>query len=230
MKFIDHHVHMYSRTTDDYRRMAAAGIVAIMEPSFWLGSPRRGPQTFWDYWEHMIRFEPKRAAAVGIDYYCAISVNPKESEDPVLAEETIAAMGPYLDRDRVIAVGEIGFNNTTANEEKAFRRQLEIAVRRQMPIMIHTPHVEKLKGTVRTVEILKEMNVPPHLVDIDHNTEETIEAARNTGCYAGMTVYPISKLTPERVSNIIRKFGSERMIVDGSADWGVSDPDRKSVV
>ena len=49
-------------------------------------------------------------------------------------------------------------------------------------------------------------------------------AARETECFAGMTVYPISKLTPERVSNIIREHGSERMIVDGSADWGVSDP------
>jgi predicted metal-dependent TIM-barrel fold hydrolase len=39
-----------------------------------------------------------------------------------------------------------------------------------------------------------------------------------------MTVYPISKLDPERVSEIIRQYGVERMIVDGSADWGVSDP------
>jgi predicted metal-dependent TIM-barrel fold hydrolase len=39
-----------------------------------------------------------------------------------------------------------------------------------------------------------------------------------------MTVYPISKLSPERVSGIIRQYGSNRMIVNGSADWGVSDP------
>jgi predicted metal-dependent TIM-barrel fold hydrolase len=39
-----------------------------------------------------------------------------------------------------------------------------------------------------------------------------------------MTVYPISKLTPQRVSAIIREHGSERMIVNGSADWGISDP------
>ena len=48
--------------------------------------------------------------------------------------------------------------------------------------------------------------------------------SRETRCYCGMTVYPISKLTPERVSSIIRTFGSERMIVNGSADWGISDP------
>ncbi len=45
-----------------------------------------------------------------------------------------------------------------------------------------------------------------------------------TGCWSGMTVYPYSKLSPERVSRIIRDFSAERMRVNGSADWGVSDP------
>jgi len=61
-------------------------------------------------------------------------------------------------------------------------------------------------------------------VILDHNTEETIGVSRESGCYSGMTVYPISKLTPQRVSAIIREHGSDRMIVNGSADWGVSDP------
>jgi predicted metal-dependent TIM-barrel fold hydrolase len=64
----------------------------------------------------------------------------------------------------------------------------------------------------------------PGRVVIDHNTEETIRLSRDTGCFCGMTVYPISKLSPERVSAIIREYGSDRMIVNGSADWGVSDP------
>lgn len=224
MNYVEHHIHMYSRTTDDYARMAAAGIVAIMEPSFWLGSPRRSPGTFWDYWNHMIGFEPTRSKAVGIDYYCAISVNPKESEDPGLANETLTRIDDYLDREPVVAIGEIGFNNITANEEKAFRAQLEIGVRRNMPIMIHTPHVNKLKGTIRTVEILKEMKVPPHLVDIDHNTEETMPTAKSfEGCWCGMTVYP-TKLSPERAAKIVQQYGPERLLVNSSADWSDSDP------
>ena len=223
-KFIEHHIHMYSRTTDDYARMAAAGIVTVVEPSFWLGSPRRHPATFWDYFNHMIRFEPTRAAAVGIDYYCAIAVNPKESEDAALAEETIAGMEPYLDAPGVVAIGEVGFNSITPNEEKAFRRQLEIAMRRNMQVMIHTPHVNKLAGTIRTVEILKEMKVPPHLVDIDHNTEETMPVARSfEGCWCGMTVYP-TKLSPERVAKIVQQYGPDRLLVNSSADWSDSWP------
>ena len=41
MRICDPHCHMYARTTDDYEKMAAAGIVRILEPAFWLGQPRR---------------------------------------------------------------------------------------------------------------------------------------------------------------------------------------------
>jgi hypothetical protein len=34
MKFFDPHIHMTSRTTDDYQALADAGVVAIIEPAF----------------------------------------------------------------------------------------------------------------------------------------------------------------------------------------------------
>ena len=49
MKLFDPHIHMTSRTTDDYQAMAAAGIAAIVEPAFWLGQPRTHVGTFEDY-------------------------------------------------------------------------------------------------------------------------------------------------------------------------------------
>jgi len=224
MTIIEPHIHMYSRTTDDYEAMYDAGIRACLEPSFWMGNDRRYPGTFFDYFQLILEFETVRARRFGIDHYCAISLNPKETENTVLADEVIAGMGEYLDHERCVALGEIGFNNITPNEERVFIRQLEIAAERDMPVIVHLPHVDKLKGTHRTVDIIKEMGFNPDRIVIDHNTEETMAISRDSGCWCGMTVYPISKLTPQRVSDIIREFGSERMIVDGSADWGVSDP------
>lgn len=224
MTIIEPHIHMYSRTTDDYTRMYAAGIRACVEPSFWLGANRRYAGTFFDYFQLILEFETVRARRFGIDHFAAISLNPKEAEDAVLAAEVIDGMEAALDHERCVAVGEIGFNNITANEEKAFVRQLRIAKERGMPTIIHLPHNDKLRGTVRTAEIVRDVGADPERTIIDHNTEETIRAALDTGCFAGMTVYPISKLTPERVSNMIHEYGSERIIVNGSADWGVSDP------
>ena len=224
MVIIEPHIHMYSRTTDDYQRMYAAGIRVCVEPSFWLGANRKHAGTFFDYFSLILDFETIRAERFGLDHYACVSMNPKESEDHVLAKEVIDGMEEYLNHPRCVAVGEIGFNNISKAEEYAFERQLHIAHERNMPVIVHLPHFEKIKGVKRTIDIIKNENIPEHLVVIDHNTEECMSFARETGCHTGMTVYPISKLTPQRVSNLVREFGSERMIINGSADWGISDP------
>lgn len=224
MEIIEPHIHMYSRTTDDYQAMYAAGVRVCVEPSFWLGANRRHAGTFFDYFQLILDFETVRAERFGIDHYAAVSVNPKEAEDPGLVAEVLAGIEEYIDHPRCVAIGEIGFNNITPNEERAFVRQLALAQRRDLPVIVHTPHVDKLRGTRRIIDILREMRMDGPRVVIDHNTEETIGDAHQTDCWCGMTVYPISKLTPQRVSEIIRRHGSERMIVNGSADWGISDP------
>jgi len=224
MTIIEPHIHMYSRTTDDYQAMYAAGIRACLEPSFWLGTNRRYAGTFFDYYQLILEFETVRSRRFGIDHFAAVALNPKEAEDMGLADAVIDGLDEYLDHPRCVAVGEIGFNNITANEEHAFVRQLTIAKARDMPTIVHLPHVDKPKGIRRTIDIIKAVGANPDRIIIDHNTEETIAISRASGCWSGMTVYPISKLTPQRVSDIIREHGSDRMIVNGSADWGISDP------
>ena len=224
MVIIEPHIHMYSRTTDDYNAMYQAGISACVEPSFWLGSDRRYAGTFFDYFRLILDFETVRAGRFGVDHFAAVSYNPKEAENKPLVDEVLAGMGEYLDHERCVALGEIGFNNITDNEEYAFRRQVEIAAEREMPIVIHLPHFNKPEGIRRTMKVLREAGFPQEKVYLDHNTEDTMPQARDTDCYVGLTVYPISKLTPQRVSSIVRQYGSEKLIVSGSADWGVSDP------
>ncbi|MBL7134360.1 MAG: TatD family hydrolase [Phycisphaerae bacterium] len=227
MIIIEPHIHMYSRTTDDYQAMYAAGIRACVEPSFWLGQNRRYAGTFFDYFKLILEFETVRARRFGLDHYAAVSFNPKEAEDTALVDEVLAGIAEYLDHERCLAVGEIGFNNITDNEEYAFKKQLEIAADRDMLVIIHLPHFNKPEGIKRSMKVIREVGFNEKKIYLDHNVEETIhEAINETGCYCGLTVYPISKLTPERVSKILRSLGTdaERVIVSGSADWGISDP------
>src|SRR5690554_3057557 len=154
MVIIEPHIHMYSRTTDDYQAMYSAGIRACVEPSFWLGSNRRYAGTFWDYFALILDFEMVRARRFGIDHFAAVSVNPKEAENTALVDEVIAGMKEYIEHPRCVAIGEIGFNNITDNEERAFVRQLRMGAEYDMPIIIHTPHVDKLRGTQRLIDII----------------------------------------------------------------------------
>jgi predicted metal-dependent TIM-barrel fold hydrolase len=228
MIIIEPHIHILSRTTDDLQAMYENGIRVCVEPSFWLGSPRRYAGTFWDYFQHILEFETVRARRFGIDHYACIAVNPKEADNLPLAEETLAGIGPYLDHPRCLAIGEIGYNLITANEERVFQQQLEMAKSRKMLILIHTPHdtptVSKKKGVERTIAVCRELNYDWDRIIIDHNTEETMRLTRDSGAWAGLTVYPYSKLNPERCIDILKIWGIERTWVNSSADWGSSDP------
>jgi uncharacterized protein len=228
MTIVEPHVHMLSRTTDDYTAMFRAGIRCVVEPSFWQGANRRHPGTFFDYFALSLDFEPTRSVRYGIDHWSCISVNPKEADDLPLARETLDGIAPYLDHPRCVAVGEIGYNRITPNEEEIFQRQLELARDRNLPVLVHTPHdtpqTRKKDGVARILDVLREFGYDPGKIVVDHNTEETMPLTRKTDYWAGMTVYPYSKLDPRRVVDLLRRWGTERVLVNSSADWGVSDP------
>jgi uncharacterized protein len=225
-RFFDPHIHMYSRTTDDYELMSKAGIEVIVQPSFWLGSPRTSVGTFEDYWEHMISFETERSREFTIDQYVCLSVNPKESAIRPLALDALKALSKYLDRERVVAIGEIGYNLINDLEDELFQLQLDIALEKRMLTMIHLPHVNKKDGIERTKSVLIKKNLLElsNKILIDHNTEETIQKTLELGCWAGLTVYPITKLSPTRAIDIIEKNGVDKIMINSSADWGISDP------
>jgi predicted metal-dependent TIM-barrel fold hydrolase len=82
MKIFDPHVHMTSRTTDDYEAMANAGILAVVEPAFWLGQIRTQAGSFIDYYNSLTGWEPFRASQFGIRHFCTIGLNPKEPTTP----------------------------------------------------------------------------------------------------------------------------------------------------
>ena len=228
MTIIEPHCHMISRTTDDYTRMYQSGIRCVVEPAFWQGANRRYAGSFFDYFALSLDFEHTRARRYGLDHWSCISVNPKEADDLPLALETLAGIEPYLDHPRCVCVGEIGFNRITPNEERVFQAQLELAKKHALPVLIHTPHdtpqTSKKTGVERILSILREFDYDPSLIVVDHNTEETMPLTRKTDYWAGLTVYPYSKLNPRRVVDILRRWGTERVTVNSSADWGVSDP------
>ncbi|MEU8927052.1 TatD family hydrolase [Kitasatospora sp. NPDC048545] len=223
MRILDPHIHMTSRTTDDYRAMRAAGVRCVVEPSFWLGQPRTGVGSFTDYFDTLLGWEPYRAARFGIAHHCALALNPKEANDPRCAG-VLDVLPRYLAKDSVVAVGEIGFDSGTAAEEKAFALQLALAAEHGLPALVHTPHRDKAAGTRRSLALVEESGLDPALVLLDHLNEVTVDQVAGSGCWLGFSVYPDTKMTPERVVRVLERYGTERMLVNSAADWGHSDP------
>ena len=224
MRFIDPHIHMSARTTDDYERMSAAGIVAIVEPAFWLGQPRTQVGSYIDYMSSLVGWERFRAAQFGIRHYCTIGLNSKEANNEALAEQVLEVLPRYLMKEGVVAVGEIGYDDQTPVEDKYYRAQLALAKEFDMLVQVHTPHRDKKSGTTRSMDVAIEMGMNPGRVVIDHNNEETVQEVLDRGFWAAFTIYPHTKMGNERMVEIARKYGSDHIFIDSSADWGVSDP------
>ncbi len=224
MMFLDPHIHMTARTTDDYQAMAKAGIVAIIEPTFWLGQPRTSAETYKDYLSSLVGWERFRASQFGIKHYCTIGLNSKEANNEALAEAVMEILPLYACKEGVVAIGEIGYDDMTPAEDKYFRLQLELAKELDLPVMIHTPHRDKKSGTSRSMDVCLEHGLKPSQVIVDHNNEETAKEVLDRGFWAGFTIYPHTKMGNERMVEVLRHYGCERIIVDSSADWGVSDP------
>jgi predicted metal-dependent TIM-barrel fold hydrolase len=129
----------------------------------------------------------------------------------------------FLTKEGVVAVGEIGYDDQTPTEDKFFRKQLELAKEVGLPVLIHTPHRNKKQGTYRSMDVIEEHGIPPHMVVIDHNNEETYREVLDRGYWCAFTIYPGTKMGNERMVDILKVAGPERVMIDSSADWGKSD-------
>jgi predicted metal-dependent TIM-barrel fold hydrolase len=226
MDYIDPHIHMISRTTDDYHRMAHCGCVAITEPAFWAGFDRGSADGFRDYFRHLVEVEPRRAALYGIQHYSWLCINAKEAENVSLSRDVIAIIPEFLDKPGVLGIGEIGLNKNTRNEAIIFQEHVDLAMKTNELILIHTPHLEdKFKGTRMIIDMLQgDRRIEPARVCIDHVEEHTVRAALDGGFWCGMTLYPTTKCTPQRAVDIIERYGTERIMANSAGDWGKSDP------
>lgn len=224
MRFFDPHIHMVSRTTDDYQAMYQAGIVALIEPAFWVGQPRTGLASFKDYYSSLVGWERFRSSQFGIKHYCTMGLNSREANNEPLAEQVMEILPLYAFKEGVVGIGEIGFDDQTPAEEKYYRLQLELAKKADLPVQIHTPHRDKKKGTERSMAIALEHGLDPSWVIVDHNNEETVKSVLDQGFWAAFTIYPFTKMGNERMVKVVEQYGPDRIMVNSAADWGISDP------
>lgn len=226
MYYFDPHIHMISRTTDDYETLAKMGCVGLSEPAFWAGFDRGSVESFRDYFRQLTEFEPKRAKQYGIQHFTWLCINAKEAENVSLSREVIAMIPEFLDRSNVLGIGEIGLNKNTKNEATIFVEHLELAVKYDQQILIHTPHLEdKYQGTRMILDMLcDDSRLERNRVLVDHVEEHTVRHVLEEGFWAGMTLYPVTKCTPQRACDIIEMYGPERLMANSAGDWGPSKP------
>ena len=229
MDYVDPHVHMVSRTTDDYKRMALAGCVMVGEPAFWAGFDRSGPEGFYDYFRQLTEVEPRRAADHGIAHRSWLCINAKEAEDVSLAREVIKLIPEFLDRPGVLGIGEIGLNKNTRNEATVFQEHLDLAARTDELILIHTPHLaDKYQGTRMILDMVQAtMPQDPARIACASTTSRSTPSATSLDAGHWVGHDPLSRppsARPQRAADLVEQYGTDRILVNSAGDWGSSDP------
>jgi len=150
---IDSHAHIAEEAYDDDRaellaRAAAAGVDTVLVIGYDAPSSRRVVEVVREHrgsvHDGEAHFADAAVAAQRVRLYATAGVAPHHVLET--DEQHLEAVRALLDEDEVVAVGEIGldyhYDMPRAAQRALFTRQLEWAVERDMPVIIHSREAE----------------------------------------------------------------------------------------
>jgi len=217
ISFIDAHLHANSRSTSDFERLAVVGcrgVVAVAGSEGGFNSP----QSVLDHFRRLARIDRPRLARLGLKFYLALGIHPAgipKSSVNYLLEQLPDVLGKYA----AAAIGEIGLQHGGQVEESVLAAQLAIAADLDLPVIIHTPRLNKKKALEDILEILADSSLTSERVLLDHLNGEVIELVLDKGYKMGLTIHP-AKLSPVEAVDLISEYGSRDFIL--STDLGAN--------
>lgn len=224
MQFIDPTVYASRRSAAELELMSAAGLTALIEPATIYGSPRRYAETFIDDFDRMVGPERQRARRFGLGYAVCLGLPPQETANASLANRVIDALPGHVTHECVVAIGEIGLEHGTADEERAFVRQLRVARQAGLPVVVSASTSHRRESLTRTLSLLIEEGMPPSFVLINGITEDTLPLVRSYGCWFGLTIDAETHLSPTRAAQLLRHTGVEGAMIHSAAGRVHGDP------
>jgi predicted metal-dependent TIM-barrel fold hydrolase len=224
LQYIDPTIYASRRSSAELELMSAAGIATVIEPATIYGTPRHYAETFLDDYDRLIGPERQRARRFGLGYAVCLGVPPQEAANAQVTNRVLDALPAQLNQDCVVALGEIGLEHGTPDEERAFVRQIRIARQAGLPIVVATPGTHRREGLVRTLALLIEEGMPAHYVVINGVTEDTLPLVRGYGCWFGLTIDPETHLSSTRIAQLLRHTGVEGAMIHSAAGRIHGDP------
>jgi predicted metal-dependent TIM-barrel fold hydrolase len=224
LQYIDPSIYASRRSSVELELMSAAGIASVIEPTTIYGAPRNYAETFMDDYDRLIGPERQRARRYGLGYAVCLGVPPQEAANAQMANRVLDALPAQLANECVVALGEIGLEHGTPDEERAFVRQIRIARQAGLPIVVGTPGTHRREGLVRTLALLIEEGMPANYVVINGVTEDTLPLVRGYGCWFGLTIDPETHLSPTRTAQLLRHTGVEGAMIHSAAGRIHGDP------
>ncbi len=217
--FVELHLHAEGIRDADLATLAFFGLRAAVTCA--RDAPASRPEDLRRHWDELVGLQAARLKAAGIRPLIALGVHPARIPPQGLGA-LLQALPRYFDDPRVVALGELGLQTGSLQEEELLQAQLELALRLRRPVIIHTPEQEKLARTKRVLSLLRESRLSPARALVDHVTLETFPLVRALGCWAGLTLQP-GGLGAQTAAAIVSRHGAEGVVLTSDIGDGPSD-------
>ena len=199
-------MHADSRSSEDFDKMFISGIDTAITCSYYPYKLNNNPDVLINHFDRILNFEPKRAGEYGLDLKVALGIHPTNAISN--SEAVFQKLEELIENKEIIAIGEIGLDENTSEEQKLFKKQLELADETKSKVIIHTPRLN---------------SIDPKLVVIDHINKNTIEDVIDEKFTIGLTVQP-QKMEVSEAVDIMDQYGFDKFLLNSDISNKPSDP------
>jgi uncharacterized protein len=219
LQLFDAHLHPEALSDQDLESMCFFGVERALVVAHHLPEPT--PKALRQHFDDLVGRQLPRLERLGIRAWAALGVHPACLPRRGLFE-ILQSLPDYLTGGRVVAVGETGLHQGGIEEEEALLEHLALARQLKLPVVVHTPLRDKERHTRRVLALIRQSGVLPSRVLVDHTTAHTVRHVLGCGHWAGLTLHP-ETLPAERAVTLVRRLGSERLVLNSDAGDGAGD-------
>jgi uncharacterized protein len=222
----DAHLHAESLRASDLKDLIFFEVGGALVLSDDAVSGTTGPE-IRAHWDLIAGATVAKLRSAGLLAYAGVGLHPKKIPWSGL-ELLLNELPEVLSRPSVVAIGEIGLELGTEREEEIFSRQLMMAHELRLPVIVHTPTKSKVRITRQTLTLLKEAEIDPKLVLVDHLDERTIKMVSACGYWMGVSLSSNAapRLRRDPVADAVRlvtSMGADRLVCNSDAGDGAGD-------
>lgn len=220
LPLFDAHLHPETLSDQDLESMRFFGVERALVVSHHFPEPT--PKALRKHFDDLVNRQLPRLERLGIRAWAALGVHPRCIPRRGLSE-VLSSLPEYFQGGRgVVALGETGLHEGGIEEEEAFLEQLALARQLKLKVVVHTPAVDKERHTRRILTLLLQSGVRPSRVLVDHANGRTVRNILGCGHWAGLTLHP-DALKADRAVALVRRLGSERLVLNSDAGDGAGD-------
>lgn len=217
---IDTHMHADSRSSEDFEKMFINGIDTAITCSFYPYKLKDNQEVLLNHFERILNYDTERAKKYGLDLKVALGIHPTNVMKNT--DKLFKKIQEMIKENEIIAIGEIGLDSNTPQEQDIFKKQLELAEETKTKVIIHTPRKNK-QEVLKDIKSIVLETINPQLVVIDHINSKVVNDVIDEEFTLGLTVQPQKMEVNEAVA-ILKENGFDRFLLNSDISNMPSDP------